>query len=211
MLANSSFYRGSARRSAFGATIIAAHAGIIALFAYGTFVPPVRTEAPPLIVNVLEELARPTEMPVQSDPKLTPLPPVTIVVPDVAVTTEPDTSAITAVTAVDAPPAPPTPAPQPAATLEPPSMSEVAYLKQPSPHYPSESRRAREEGLVILRVLIDESGHASRIAVYRSSGHPRLDEAARDAVQRALFKPYINGGVARAAIAMVPVEFSLHG
>jgi len=33
-----------------------------------------------------------------------------------------------------------------------------------------------------------------------------LDEAAREAVVRAVFKPYIDGGVARAAIAMVPVE-----
>jgi protein TonB len=59
-------------------------------------------------------------------------------------------------------------------------------------------------------VLIDESGHASAVNVYRSSGHPRLDEAAREAVRRALFKPYLDGGVPRAAIAVVPIEFSLH-
>lgn len=90
-------------------------------------------------------------------------------------------------------------------------MSKVAYLEPPAPRYPPESKRAREEGLVILKVLIDELGHASSVHVYRSSGHPRLDEAACNAVQRALFKPYLDGGIARAAIAMVPVEFSLHG
>jgi hypothetical protein len=36
-----------------------------------------------------------------------------------------------------------------------------------------------------------------------------LDEAARVAVARAIFKPYVNGGIARAAAAIVPVEFSL--
>ena len=36
-------------------------------------------------------------------------------------------------------------------------------------------------------------------------------EEARKAVQRALFKPYLDGGVARAAVALIPVEFSLHG
>jgi protein TonB len=90
-------------------------------------------------------------------------------------------------------------------------LTDVAYLEPPSPRYPPESKHAREEGLVILKVLIDESGHASSIHVYRSSGHPRLDDAACKAVQRAVFKPYLNGGVARAAVALIPVEFSLHG
>jgi protein TonB len=55
----------------------------------------------------------------------------------------------------------------------------------------------------------DEGGHAKTVEVYRSCGHPRLDEAARSAVARAVFKPYIDGGIARASAAMVPVEFSL--
>lgn len=92
-----------------------------------------------------------------------------------------------------------------------PAMSEVAYLRQPAPHYPPGARHAREEGLVILQVEIDECGRVQRVAVYRSSGHPRLDEAARNAVALALFKPYAAGGVARAAIAMIPIEFSLRG
>jgi protein TonB len=90
-------------------------------------------------------------------------------------------------------------------------MSTVAYAQRPAPTYPRESRLAREEGLVILRVLIDESGRARDIDVYRSSGHPRLDKEACAAVVRALFKPYVDGGVARPAIALVPIEFSLPG
>jgi protein TonB len=88
-------------------------------------------------------------------------------------------------------------------------MSDIAYVVQPAPHYPPESRRIREQGLAILRVVIDESGRAKAIEVYRSSGHPRLDEAARIAVARAIFKPFMDGGVARAAAAIVPVELSL--
>jgi protein TonB len=88
-------------------------------------------------------------------------------------------------------------------------MSEVAYLVQPEPHYPPESRRIHEHGLVVLRVIIDESGHAKEVEIYRSSGHPRLDEAARSAVARAVFKPYMDGGVGRASAAIVPIEFSL--
>lgn len=63
---------------------------------------------------------------------------------------------------------------------------------------------------MVLRVLIDESGHVKDIEVFRSSGHTRLDEEARNAVARALFRPYSANGVAQAAIAMVPIEFSLH-
>jgi protein TonB len=63
---------------------------------------------------------------------------------------------------------------------------------------------------LVLRVLIDEGGDARQIEVYRSSGHPRLDEAARAAVARAVFKPLIDGETARVSAAIVPVEFSLH-
>lgn len=91
-----------------------------------------------------------------------------------------------------------------------PAMSDVSYLEPPKPSYPRQARLAREEGLVVLRVLIDESGHVKDIEVFRSSGHTRLDEEARNAVARALFRPYSANGVAQAAIAMVPIEFSLH-
>jgi protein TonB len=60
-------------------------------------------------------------------------------------------------------------------------------------------RRAREEGLVILRVVIDHTGRVVSVDIQRSSGHPRLDEAPRNAVAAALFKPYVADGVGRHA------------
>lgn len=88
-------------------------------------------------------------------------------------------------------------------------MSVVEYVQEPAPHYPSISRRQRAEGAVLLRVLVDENGRAKDIEVYRSSGHRPLDEAARDAVLRAVFKPYVENGVSHAAFVMIPIEFSL--
>ncbi len=88
-------------------------------------------------------------------------------------------------------------------------VSTVEYLRPLKPLYPSISRRLREEGLVVLLVLVDESGHASRIEVRDSSGHRRLDRAAQDAVENALFKPYVEDGIARAAFVLIPVEFTL--
>jgi protein TonB len=93
--------------------------------------------------------------------------------------------------------------------ITPKEMSVVEYVKEPVPQYPSASRRDRAEGAVLLRVLVDESGRAKEIEIYRSSGHRPLDEAARDAVLRAVFKPYIENGVSRAAFVMIPIEFSL--
>jgi periplasmic protein TonB len=85
----------------------------------------------------------------------------------------------------------------------------VGYLVPPAPRYPPASRRAREEGEVLVRVLIDVDGRPNEIRILRSSGHERLDEAAIEAVRAALFRPYVADGRARAAYVRVPVEFAL--
>lgn len=111
----------------------------------------------------------------------------------------PPEKAITVAVAAETPPAP---APVAARVI-----SEVAYVEPPQPRYPPESRRSGEEGVVLLRVLINEMGRPARVEIERSSGHARLDNAARIAVQRALFRPYIENGVARTALAVIPIEF----
>ena len=85
----------------------------------------------------------------------------------------------------------------------------VGYLVPPAPRYPSASRRAREEGEVLVRVLIDVDGRPSEVSILRSSGYARLDDAAMEAVRAALFRPYVAAGRARAAYVHVPVEFAL--
>lgn len=100
--------------------------------------------------------------------------------------------------------------PAPSATALPKLISAVEYIRQPLPQYPLASRRLREEGLVMLRVLIDERGKAVQIELHRSSGHERLDRAACEAVAHAKFKPYIEDGVAQLAFALVPIEFTLN-
>jgi protein TonB len=85
----------------------------------------------------------------------------------------------------------------------------VGYLVPPAPRYPPASRRAREEGEVLVRVLIGVDGRPSEVRILRSSGHSRLDEAAVEAVRAALFRPYFAAGRAQAAYVRVPVEFAL--
>jgi protein TonB len=85
----------------------------------------------------------------------------------------------------------------------------VEYLREPTPRYPSQSRRLREEGVVVLRVVIDERGQACEIAVESSSGYERLDRAAREAVASAAFRPYVEDGAPRRAQVLIPIEFFL--
>jgi protein TonB len=52
------------------------------------------------------------------------------------------------------------------------------------PEYPPASRRAGEEGTVNLQVYVLETGRAGEIKIAKSSGFPKLDEAAVKEVQR---------------------------
>lgn len=89
-------------------------------------------------------------------------------------------------------------------------VAAVEYLREPLPRYPSQSRKLREQGLVVLRVVIDERGVVCNIDVESSSGHVRLDDAAKDAVARAAFRPYIEDGLPRRALVLIPIEFALN-
>jgi len=88
-------------------------------------------------------------------------------------------------------------------------MSQVAYVNPPNAIYPTRSRRAGEQGRVLLRVLVDVGGRPAQVAVARSSGHPALDESALSAVRAASFRPYAEGGVPQAVWVNVPIDFVL--
>ena len=52
------------------------------------------------------------------------------------------------------------------------------------PEYPPASRRAGEAGTVTLKAYVGEDGRCSQVEVVKSSGFPKLDEAAVKEVQR---------------------------
>jgi protein TonB len=85
----------------------------------------------------------------------------------------------------------------------------LAYASPMSPRYPPASVHAREEGTVTLRVLVDANGTPQRIEIARSSGHSRLDAAAKESVARARFRPVMQNGVAVSAWGIVPIVFRL--
>lgn len=105
-------------------------------------------------------------------------------------------------------PSPPqrTSAPE-AATSQP--RFDADYLDNPMPTYPLLSRRLREEGKVLLRVLVESDGRPTRIEIKTSSGSARLDQAAEQAVWRWKFIPAKRGNEAVSAWVVVPISFNL--
>ena len=80
------------------------------------------------------------------------------------------------------------------------SASQLGFLVPPNPIYPARSRKAGEQGTVMVRVLVDVAGRPAQVSLAASSGHPALDEAALSAVRAAQFRPYSEGGVAQAGV-----------
>lgn len=95
--------------------------------------------------------------------------------------------------------------------VAPPVIESVEYVRAPAPVYPSESNRRRERGTVLLRVLVDATGRPAEVRVERSSGFTRLDDAARTAVAKALFRPYEVNGVRQPSQVLIPIEFTRRG
>jgi protein TonB len=113
-----------------------------------------------------------------------------------------------------APPAPPAPvvvakaAPAAPVPVELP-VSDAEYLQNPKPAYPSISRKLREQGKVVVDVLIGADGSAQQAKLKSSSGFDRLDAAALATVQRWRYVPGKKGGVATAMWFSVPINFVL--
>jgi protein TonB len=90
-------------------------------------------------------------------------------------------------------------------------VNAVEYIQSPQADYPSMAKRMGEEGRVIMQVLVNDKGRAERVEILKSSGFARLDESAKLALLRALFKPYLEDGKATTVLATASINFSLRG
>ncbi|MEO8718719.1 MAG: energy transducer TonB, partial [Burkholderiales bacterium] len=77
------------------------------------------------------------------------------------------------------------------------------------PSYPPASIRANETGVVTLNFLIDFDGKVLESKVERSSGHRRLDEAARAGLALCKFRPATVDGRAERAWARIQYDWKL--
>lgn len=139
-------------------------------------------------------------------PKPKPLPP-----PEKAITLPPEPAPTPAPAAAPAP----VPAPVKAkadkslgAPVTPPRI-DASRLNNPAPAYPSISRRRGEEGTVLLELLVLADGRVTDVKIKESSGYPRLDRSALDAVKRWRYKPAQRGDVAIEYRYLQPITFGL--
>lgn len=210
------------------AAVLLGHAGLIWLASTGllsTVPPPGDTEQTLMASVVMEMPASPSPVtqPVvpkapplartpalaQATPALTPTP---VAVP-VMTPAAPSTAAPTVPAAAPAAPAATStssgnPRPTATAAVVLPS-SDADYLNNPTPTYPSMSRRMGEQGTVLVRAFINTDGRAEKVEIRTSSGYSRLDEAALATVQRWRYVPGQRAGVAEAMWFNVPIRFLL--
>lgn len=92
--------------------------------------------------------------------------------------------------------------------LELPS-SDASYLQNPRPRYPPISLRLREQGTVLVDVLVSDQGLARKAKVKTSSGFFRLDNAAVATVLTWRFVPGKRAGVAQTMWFTVPIVFQI--
>jgi protein TonB len=85
----------------------------------------------------------------------------------------------------------------------------VVYQPDADAYYPSFSKRSGEQGEVVVRLIIDETGIVEDVALLRSSSFPRLDRAATEIGRRYRFKPFlVNGSPSRISTNLL-IKFNL--
>lgn len=168
---------------------------------------PPQPEPPP---EVVKPKPKPKPKPKKPEPKPLPEPPKEA---------PPSERAITQETAPEESP-PPAVQPQPnlpltdktdslGAPVTPP-REDAHHLNNPRPAYPNRSRQMREQGTVILEVLIRADGTVGEVRVKESSGFKLLDETAAKAVRRWRYTPARRGNQPIDYWYLQPIEFSLH-
>lgn len=96
----------------------------------------------------------------------------------------------------------------PAAQLD--YFSQLAAALNRHKRYPYPAKRARHEGIVKLRFVIEKDGTVTHYEIADSSGYPLLDNATIEMVKRASPLPPIPAHLKRDRLTVaLPIEFSL--
>ena len=186
------------RRSGAGVIVLALHVLIIYVIAISLGVAPAPQFAKEMQAVIIDQ---PQEQPVQpvvkpdlSEPQLdVPIPETIPEIPvEVPVETPPPADAIAS-----------------APTESAPEVANLQVTRRVEPVYPAASRRLGEEGTAMFRVLVNPSGRPESVEMLKSSGHPRLDQAALEAIRKWMFNPAKQNGQAVQSWTRVQVAFRL--
>jgi protein TonB len=85
----------------------------------------------------------------------------------------------------------------------------VVYQPDADAYYPSFSKRSGEQGAVVVRLIIDETGSVEDIALLQSSTFPRLDRAASEIGRRYRFQPFLVNGTPQRISTNLLIKFNL--
>lgn len=187
--------------------VVVLHVAVIYLLASGLGKSVIHTITKPVETKVIEEAQAKPEEPPPPPPKFEAPPPEFVPPPEISVASE-AAPATTAIRAVQNKVATPKPAPPPPAAVVPPRSDP----RRPNglPPYPPTSRRLGEQGVVTLQLYIDERGRVVEAKVEKSSGFPRLDEAAvKEAKRNWRFIPAKRGSEAVPMWMSLNVRFKL--
>ncbi|KRB81268.1 energy transducer TonB [Sphingomonas sp. Root710] len=206
-------------RSAYGANqrtnwgsigaILLAH--VAALYALVVFdVIHVAPKKKPLVVDLIAEPpAPPAEKPKPQPVVVEKVQPMAVAPPPIVQAVAPPPPPIAVTTA----PPPPKPAAAPAPPAGPVTVGNLdeRLLEGRPPRYPMESRRKREQGTVVVRLLIGVDGRVAQISIAQSSGFERLDQAAVQAIRGWRWQPVIRDGAPVEVRGLYSMPFTLQG
>ena len=87
-------------------------------------------------------------------------------------------------------------------------ISQPIALYKPEPEYSEEARKARQQGEILIQLVVDEAGRPKNLQVLKGLGLG-LDEKAIEAVLKWTFKPAMKDGKPVPVFATVAVTFRL--
>lgn len=189
--------------------VLLAHAVALSAALYAHQAPTLVVIEPPTIQGMIvssEPITKPPEPTPPPPPEVKPKP-----VPKIPMPKGPASErAITQETQAE--PTPPVEKPvkdaEPAPVV--PPQAEASELNNPRPPYPQMSTKLREEGTVLLEVLVKADGSLGEMRLKTSSGFKRLDDSALRTVKNWHFVPAKRGGEAIDFWYELPIEFSLN-
>lgn len=148
----------------------------------------------PMTTDIIEEVKTDEEKPPPPPPKIE-TPPPYVPPPDFVIDSPPveNSTAIQQVT-TQQPVAAPPPAPVARVVVVPPRPNPRRPFGSAEEFYPPASKRAGEEGSVVVQLYVNEEGRVMDAKVAESSGFPRLDEASLKYVRTWRLLPGTNDG-----------------
>ena len=90
-------------------------------------------------------------------------------------------------------------------------INKLEIISQPdlNAYYPSFSKRAKEQGSVVVRLTIDETGIVENTQLVQSSPYIQLNRAAELIGKKMRFKPYLINGTPTKVYSNMIVKFAL--